>query len=76
MSGLFPFVRIGLYALAGYLAGQGADSWVVDYIRTDPDLAAAVVGAGLTSVGHNNMQPYRARYVIRRTARIWVLSPY
>lgn len=44
MGGLFPFVRIGLYALAGYLAGQGADSWVVDYIRTDPDLAAAVVG--------------------------------
>lgn len=45
MTDIFPFVRIGLYALAGYLAGQGADSWVVDYIRTDPDLAAAVVGA-------------------------------
>jgi uncharacterized PurR-regulated membrane protein YhhQ (DUF165 family) len=45
MTDIFPFVRIALYALAGYLAGQGADSWVVDYIRTDPDLAAAVVGA-------------------------------
>lgn len=44
MTELFPFVRIGLYAVAGYLAGQGTDSWVVDYIRTDPDLAAAVVG--------------------------------
>jgi hypothetical protein len=45
MTDIFPFVRIGLYALAGYLAGQGTDSWIVDYIRTDPDLAAAVVGA-------------------------------
>lgn len=44
MTELFPFVRIGLYALAGYLAGQDADSWVVDYIRTDPDLVAAIVG--------------------------------
>lgn len=43
MTNIFPFVRIALYALAGYLAGQGADSWVVDYIRTDPDLVAAVV---------------------------------
>lgn len=45
MAELFPFVRIALYALAGYLAGQGADSYIVDYIRMDPDLAAAVVGA-------------------------------
>lgn len=45
MTNLFPFVRIGLYALAGYLAGQGTDSWIVEYIRTDPDLAAAVVAA-------------------------------
>lgn len=44
MTELFPFVRIALYALAGYLAGQGADSWVVEYIRMDPDLAATVVG--------------------------------
>ena len=42
MTDIFPFVRIALYALAGYLAGQGADSWVVEYIRTDPDLAAAL----------------------------------
>lgn len=45
MTDLFPFVRIALYALAGYLAGQGADSYVVEYIRMDPDLAAAVVAA-------------------------------
>lgn len=43
MSDIAPFVRIGLYALAGYLAGQGADSWIVEYIRTDPDLLAAAV---------------------------------
>ena len=43
MNELSPFIRIALYAIAGYLAGQGADSWVVDYIRTDPDLASAVV---------------------------------
>jgi hypothetical protein len=45
MTEIFPFVRIGLYALAGYLAGQGADSWVVEYVRTDPELLAAVVAA-------------------------------
>lgn len=44
MTELFPFVRIGLWVVAGYLAGQGADSWIVEYIRTDPDLLAAVVG--------------------------------
>ena len=49
MSNIFPFVRIGLYVLAGYLSGQGADSWVVEYIRTDPDLAAGVV-AGIAGL--------------------------
>lgn len=45
MTTLAPFIRIGLYAVAGYLAGQGADQWVVDYVRTDPELLAAVTGA-------------------------------
>lgn len=40
---LAPFVRIALYAFAGYLAGQGADSWIVEFVRFDPDLLAAVV---------------------------------
>lgn len=40
---LAPFIRIALYAFAGYLAGQGADSWIVEFVRFDPDLLAAVV---------------------------------
>lgn len=42
-ANLAPFVRILLWALAGYLAGQGADSWLVVFIQSDPGLLAAVV---------------------------------
>ena len=38
---LSPFIRIALYALAGYLAGQDVDSWIVDFVRTDPQLLSA-----------------------------------
>lgn len=41
-AAILPFCRIGLYALAGYLAAKGHDPVFVDQIRTDPELLAAV----------------------------------
>ena len=45
--------------------------------QTTADLVTlkANAGAGVVAVGHANMQPYIARYVIKRTARIWVTAP-
>lgn len=73
------FNRSGVNTVEGYSGYYitGSNGNIVT-AQTTADLftSKAALGAGLTSVGHNNMQPYRARYVIRRTARIWVLSPY
>ena len=43
-----PFVRIGLFILAGWIQGEGVNNPLVTYISTDPDLLAATV-FGLTS---------------------------
>lgn len=40
-----PLVRIGLYALSGYLAGAGLPEPAADLISTDPAVAAAVTDA-------------------------------
>ena len=39
---LAPLVRICLFVFSGWLSGQGYDSEVVQYIRTDPEVAAMV----------------------------------
>lgn len=46
---LDPIVRIAMWALAGWLAGKGADPELVEMIRLDPVLVAGVI-AGINSV--------------------------
>jgi len=36
-------VRIGLYVIAGWFIGQGFDSDIVDYIKTDPEVLGGAV---------------------------------
>lgn len=42
LNDLAPFVRIGLFILGGYLAGNGHSNAFVNYIQTDPELIAAI----------------------------------
>lgn len=42
---LAPFVRIGLYAITGWLGGAFLDPDTVAYIRDDPGVLMAVTGA-------------------------------
>jgi hypothetical protein len=44
VSALAPFVRIGLYLLAGWLSGLGMDSHTAEFLRYDLELLAAVTG--------------------------------
>jgi hypothetical protein len=38
-----PFIRIFLFILGGWLQGQGFNSDVVTYIKTDPQVLSAVI---------------------------------
>lgn len=62
--------------LGFYITGSNGN---VEQAQTTADLytsAPGADGAGVTAIGHNNMMPYIGRFVIKRTARIYVLSPY
>ena len=39
-----PFVRIGLYIVTGFFAGEAIDHETVDLLRTDPALLALLSG--------------------------------
>ncbi|MHA3913832.1 hypothetical protein [Halovulum sp. GXIMD14793] len=41
---LTPWVRVALYLISGWLAGQGANQGLVTYIGTDPEFIAAAAG--------------------------------
>ncbi len=45
MLDISPFIRIGLYLLAGYLGGLGVDPEAVGIIKSDPDLLASITVA-------------------------------
>jgi hypothetical protein len=49
ISELAPLVRIGLFIFSGYLANAGYDNTIVQYIRTDPEVAGMVL-AGATAL--------------------------
>jgi hypothetical protein len=40
---LAPIARISLFVFSGWLQGQGVDSQVVTYIKTDPEVLSVVV---------------------------------
>ena len=46
---LAPLVRISLFIFSGWLSAQGYNSEIVQYIRTDPEVAGMVL-AGVTAV--------------------------
>jgi hypothetical protein len=62
--------------LGYYITGSNGN---IEVDQTTADLftsPSGMDGNGVVTVAHNNMQPYIGRFVIKRTARVYVLSPY
>ncbi len=74
------FNRSGLQTVPGYSGFYitGSATKITTGLTTADlfTLPSGATGAGVTAAAHNNMPQFRARYVIRRTARIWVSSPF
>jgi hypothetical protein len=58
--------------IAGTVSGPNAGLTNVTLFTLPSGLDAA----GVTTIGHTNLQPYVVQYVLKRTARIYVTPPY
>ncbi len=74
------FRKVAVSATAGYtgyyITGSGPNTIGAQSTADLVTLPSGLDGAGVTSVGHNTMQPYRTCYFIERTSRVWVEPPY
>ncbi len=58
-----------------YVTGSNGN---IEQAKVTADLFTSppgLTGAGVTATAHKNMPQFRARWVIKRTSRIWVLPP-